>query len=89
MQVLPSLVYLLCAATSALCLILLVRSYRRHHTQLLLWSALCFAILALANLLLFVDVVLLPAEIDLLPLRHLTSFAAVAVLLYGFIWDAE
>ena len=49
MQVLPSLVYLLCAATSALCLILLVRSYRRHHTQLLLWSALCFAILALAG----------------------------------------
>jgi hypothetical protein len=88
-QVLPSLVFLLCAATSLVCAGLLVRSYRRHRTQLLLWSAFCFGILALSNSLLFVDVVLLPTEIDLLPLRHLTSFAAVAVLLYGFIWGAE
>lgn len=82
-------VYLLCFATSLLCLILLARSYARNRTRLLLWSALCFVFLALNNLLLFVDVVILPVEVDLLPYRQLTSLLGVGVLLYGFIWEAD
>jgi hypothetical protein len=82
-------VYLLCMATSQLCLILLARSYWRSRTRLLLWSALCFVFLALNNLLLFVDVVVFPVEVDLLPYRQLTSLLAVGVLLYGFIWEAD
>jgi hypothetical protein len=82
-------VYLLCMATSLLCLILLARSYWRSRTRLLLWSALCFVFLALNNLLLFVDVVVFPVEVDLLPYRQLTSLLAVGVLLYGFIWEAD
>ena len=46
-------------------------------------------ILALNNLLLFVDVVIFPVEVDLLPYRQLTSLLAVGVLLYGFIWEAD
>ena len=42
------IVYLLCAATSALCAALLVRSYRRSRSRLLLWSCLCFVGLARA-----------------------------------------
>lgn len=89
MSVLQSLVYLLCMATSMVCLLLLIRAYQRSGVKLLLWSALCFVGLALNNLLLFVDVVLLPTSIDLLPLRHLTSLGAIGVLLYGFIWESE
>ncbi len=88
-SVLQSLVYLLCMATSMVCLLLLVRAYQRSGVKLLLWGALCFVGLALNNFLLFVDVVLLPTSIDLMPLRHLTSIGAIGVLLYGFIWESE
>ena len=86
---LPSLVYLLCFATSVVCLILLVRSYLSSRAPLLLWAALCFVGLALNNALLFVDVVVLPQEISLLAWRNVTALGAVLVLLYGFIWEAD
>lgn len=89
MQTFKSAVYLLCLGTSVVCLILLVRSYLRSRMRLLLWSALCFVFLSVNNLLLFVDVVVLPTEVDLLPLRQLSSLIAVSVLLYGFIWEAD
>ena len=89
MQYLAHVVYLLCLATSLVCMLLLVRGYRRSRTSLLLWSALCFVGLALNNLLLFLDVVIFPVEVDLLPYRTLTLLGAVAVLLYGFVWEAD
>lgn len=88
MDILPAAVYLLCFATSLLCVILLVRSYVRSRARLLFWSALCFVGLAANNLFLFVDLVMLPM-VDLLPLRHLSTLAAIAVLVYGFIWETE
>ena len=88
MQIFPPAVYLLCLATSVLCAVLLIRSYRRSRTKLLLWSALCFVGLAANNLFLFVDAVVLPT-VDLRALRHLSSLAAIAVLVYGFVWEAE
>jgi hypothetical protein len=42
----------------------------------------------LNNLLVFVDIVLLP-DIDLALWRSLTALAAVAVLIYGFVWEIE
>ncbi|PWC39831.1 DUF5985 family protein [Azospirillum sp. TSO35-2] len=89
MEVIQSAVYLLCFAASLLCMALLARSYRRSRGRLLLWSTLCFVGLALNNLLLFVDVVVLPTQVDLLPLRQLSALAGIGVLLYGFIWDAD
>jgi hypothetical protein len=88
MEILPAAVYLLCFATSLLCVILLFRSYIRSRSRLLFWSALCFVGLAANNLFLFVDLVMLPM-VDLLPLRHLSTLAAIAVLVYGFIWETE
>ncbi len=84
---LPALVYLLCAAASVCCLVLLTRAYLRSRSRLLLWSALAFVGFAANNLLVFIDLVLLPTDIDLLPLRHIASIGALAVLLYGFIWE--
>jgi hypothetical protein len=87
MRIFPAAVYLLCAATSLGCLALLTRSYLRTRSRLLLWSALAFVGFAANNLLVFIDLILLPAEVDLLPLRNLTQLAAIGVLLYGFVWE--
>jgi hypothetical protein len=81
-------VYLLCFATSTVCAFLLVRSYRTSRVRLLLWVAICFVLLAVNNLFVVFDVLFLPA-IDLVPFRQMASFSAVAVLLFGFVWDAD
>jgi hypothetical protein len=82
-------VYLLCLATSVVCAWLLVRSYGRTRQALLLWSSLCFCLLALNNAVVVLDMVVWPTEPDLTPYRQITSLAAVCVLLYGFIWRSE
>ena len=82
-------VYALCLVTSALCGWLLVRSYLRNRSRLLLWSAACFVLLAVNNLLVVLDLVFLPLWIDLAPLRAATSLAAVSTLLFGFIWEVD
>jgi hypothetical protein len=84
-----SAVYLLCLATSAACAILLARSYARTRARLLLWSALCFAFLALNNLIVVVDILIFPTIVDLSLWRLAASLVAVSVLLYGFIWESE
>ncbi|WP_421932188.1 DUF5985 family protein [Phenylobacterium sp.] len=84
----PTAVYLLCLATSLACAGLLARAYLRARTSLLLWTALCFAFLALNNLFLVADLVVFP-DIDFRPLRHASALAAIGVLLFGFIREAE
>lgn len=83
-----AIVYLLCGLASAICAALLARSYLRSRARLLLWSAFCFAFLAANNLLVIIDLLVLPA-VDLRLPRLLLSFAAGAVLLFGLIWDVE
>ncbi len=84
----PAAVYLLCFATSSACAVLLARSYFRTKARLLLWSALCFLFLALNNLFVIVDLLLIPQFSLQIP-RLALSLCAVAVLLFGFIWDLE
>ncbi|HVT82005.1 MAG TPA: DUF5985 family protein, partial [Phycisphaerae bacterium] len=43
------MIYLLCALTSLACAILLARGYLRSRAKILLWSGLCFALLAINN----------------------------------------
>lgn len=83
-----SLVYLLCAITSLICASLLLRSYFAHRTPLLFWSSLCFVGLAMNNILLVIDLVIVPT-IDLSFYRALFSLIAVLVLVFGLIWDNE
>lgn len=85
---LPALVYLLCFLTASLCAGLLVRQYRAAPSPVLLWSAACFVFLALTNLLVVVDrVILIP--LDLRTERLALTLLAITVLLFGFIWEAE
>ena len=83
-----AIVYLLGLLTSAACAFLLVRSYVRSRTRLLLFSALCFVLLALNNVLVVIDILVLP-DMNLVLFRQLAALAAVCVLLFGFIWDTE
>ena len=81
-------VYILCAATSALCAALLVRGYRQSGARLLFWSALCFIGFALNNLLLIIDVQQV-TQFNLVTVRLLPALAGVAGLLYGLIWETR
>jgi hypothetical protein len=81
-------VYLLCAATALACGLLLARGYLRSRTRFLLWCALCFLLLCVENVVLFIDDVVVP-EIDLRPVRRFLALAAVSTLLFGLIWDAR
>ncbi len=81
-------VYLLCCLTSFAAMLLLLRNYLLNGSPLLLWSAIAFIALAVNNLALFADIVLLPA-INLLWLREISNLVAVCVLLYGFIWEVD
>ena len=83
------LLYLLAALTSLACMALLFRGYARTGARLLLWSALCFVALSVNNVLLFVDLALLPTQVDLRIYRLLAALAGVLFLLYAFIWEAE
>jgi hypothetical protein len=85
---LATTVYALCFVTSAVCGWLLVRSFLRNRTRLLLWSAACFVLLAVNNLLVVIDLVFLPT-VDLSPLRVAASLAAVSTLLFGFVWEVD
>jgi hypothetical protein len=65
------------------------RDYRRSRTPLLLYSAVCFVFLALNNLFLVIDILVLPSQIDLSVIRLVASLAGVLTLLYGFIWEVD
>lgn len=84
----PVMVYLMCAASSLACTALLFRSYLKTRTALLLWSALGFVCLSANNIFLVCDLVLFP-DINFLPYRQMAALAAIAVLLYGFIWETD
>ena len=84
----PTAVYLLCLITSLACAGLLTRAWRRSRSKLLLWTALSFGFLALNNLFLVADMVVFPGA-ELRPWRQATAFAAIGVLLFGFIREAD
>jgi hypothetical protein len=87
-DVLPSIVYTLCALTSLVCTLLLWRDYARTRQRFLFLVAACFAGLTLHNLLLFVDLVLVPS-LDFVLLRSAVGLAAMASLLVVLIWEAS
>lgn len=80
-------VYLLGAVTSFLCAFLLLKSYRESRTRLLFWSGLCFLGLTANNVLLFVDLILLP-QIDLFVPRTGAALVGMGVLLYGLVSES-
>jgi hypothetical protein len=86
--ILPAVVYILCMATSVTCAVLLARTYARTRSRLLLWTSLSFGLLAINNLFLVLDMLVL-RQIDFQPVRAVTFIGALLVLLYGFIWEVD
>jgi hypothetical protein len=76
--------YLVCFFTSLSCCLLLIRSYTRTGSKLLLWVATCFVLLAIDNLLVVIDLILLPT-VDLSLFRLFATLLAVSTLLVGFV----
>ena len=88
METFKLVLFALALLTSAACMVLLYRAYRDTRLRILLWSTLCFVCLTANNLLLFVDLILLPT-VDLRVPRNLTALAGMVFLIYGFIRDSE
>ena len=84
----PGLVYILCAVTSLACAVLLLRGYWRTGVRLLLWSGLCFVGLAVDNVFLYVDMIIIP-DIDISIFRRLPGLVALTLLIYGLVWDSK
>lgn len=84
----PSIVYLLCALTSTLCVVLLIGNYKYAKTRLLFWSCGFFLSMAISNVLLFVDLVVLP-QLDLSVGRTIITLIGICMLLFGLIWEGE
>lgn len=81
-------VYLLCGVTSVACTVLLLRGYLETQSKLLFWSSLCFGSLALNNVLLFVDLVIVPTE-DLGVIRSVLALVGMLILLFGLVWERQ
>ena len=84
-----AIIYSLCALTSIACWVLLWRRWRATRARLLFWSALCFAGLSVNNVLLVLDRVVWPVEVDLTMARLVSALGAVAMILFGLVWGED
>lgn len=81
-------VYLLCSISSAVCAILLLRTYRDSRARFLLFGTIAFTGIAIANALLLVDLGVLP-NVDLFVYRQLVTLVSVIALIWGFVWETK
>lgn len=81
-------VYVGCAVTAGLCAVLLLQAWGRTRLKLLFWSGLCFVGLTAGNIILVVDLLVVP-DTDLFVWRNGMSLTSVAVLVYGLIWERD
>jgi hypothetical protein len=79
--------YIATCLTTLLCAILLLRAYARVRRSLLLWSGLCFVGLTVSNFLVFADIVVVRR--DLYTYRLASAVVAMALLLYGLVWESQ
>ena len=81
-----TLIFALCALAALACAVLLWMGARRSRSRMLVWSAVCFALLAAANIVLVLDYLVFPG-IALWPVRQGLSLLAVGSLIYGLIME--
>lgn len=79
-----TIIYGLCAFTALLCSYLLFRAHSISRYPLLFWSGLCFAGLAINNLVHIADRFIFPNTNLLIP-RLVIGLLALLVLIYGMI----
>jgi hypothetical protein len=82
-------VYILCALTGLVCTGLLARAYRRARSRLLLWAAVCFACLTINSVLVVIDLIVLPTQVDLRLSRQLAAIVGLLLMLWALITEAD
>jgi hypothetical protein len=81
-------VYLLSVLVTLACAFLLLRAYVKVRQRLLLWSGLCFVGLTASNVIVVVDLVLLP-DLDLYVWRLGAAAFSMLLLVYGLVWESD
>ena len=71
-----------------MCSVMLFRGYAQRRVRLLFWSALCFFGLMLDNVVLYVDLFIVP-DVDLAVWRKIPGLTALVLLIFGLIWDSD
>jgi hypothetical protein len=87
--ILAQAVYILCALTALVCAVLLFRANSKNPSRLLLFSGFCFACLAVNSILLVLDRIVFPVEVDLRVWRIAAASVGLAVLLWALITQKE
>ena len=77
-------IYILCSLTCLACTILLLKRWKATRLGLLFWSGICFLTLTAANVLLFIDRIIVP-DVNLATLRNSVTLLAVIFMLFGLI----
>jgi hypothetical protein len=83
------LVNVFCTLIAGLCAVLLLNAYSRVRKRLLLWSGVCFTGLTMSNVLLVIDLRILPTEVNLFHWRLAVAAVSLSVLVYGLIFESE
>jgi hypothetical protein len=83
------MVYLVSVLVTLACAYLLLRAYVRVRQRLLLWSGLCFVGLTVSNVILVVDLLVLPPTTDLYVWRLAAAAFSMLLLVYGLIWESD
>ena len=83
------LIYVLCSITALICAVMLLLGSRRTGSRMLFWSGLCFAGLALTNLVVVVDALRLFPHENFSSLRLGSALLALMLLLYGLIFEEK
>ncbi len=82
-------VYILCALTGLACAVLLGRAYVRNPSRFLLFSSVCFAALTINSMLLVIDRIILPEQVDLRAWRIGVASLGLGVMLWSFITQKD
>jgi hypothetical protein len=73
-------IYFLCAIACLSCAYSLFRQYRATRVMLLFWSSVSFALLTFSNILLYIDLAVVPT-IDLSIYRAVITLVALLILI--------
>lgn len=83
-----AVLYIVTCLTTGICAFLLLRAYARVRRPLLLWSGLCFVGLTVSSSLVIADLLVFP-QIDLYTYRLGVGGVAMALLLFGLVWESR
>ena len=73
----------LCIVVSSLCAVMLLRGFAQRRIKILFWVGMCFVGFAIENVLLFLDLIVLPQDIDISALRFAAALAGMVCLSFG------